>query len=499
MKKLIAILILAGITLVLTGCGSSSGATPVGAGQGNFSNGSLNGQYTYQIAGYDLSSGAAYREAGYFVANGSGTLTSGSDDFEEPSTGGVQTTATTGTYAIANDGTGTLALTLPTGTLNFSLTLVSSNEVLLNEADSGAIAAGHAALQTASALASVPSGTFAFRLHSCITCSGSDSAALVGGMTVASGVVSGQDDVLRSGIFDNNTGGALAITGTLNPPSTSGRGTGSITDATGTVNFIYYIVNANDLRFLVSDSGVIGLGRAQTQSGPFSNSSLNGNYAFGSRADDATDGLNAQDSAGMFTAGGNGTISAGSLDSVQDGSSVAQGVGLTGSYAATSNGRATVTITPTGLAAIQQVYWMVSPTSAYFLTNSSAKVEDGTAMQQQGSFSNGSLNAQYAFSMNGLEFTSSGTIALTRVGWIIWNGSGALTWNESTNNSQSGFSQPGELSGSYSVAGSGRVAATVNNLSINSNDMVIYLVSANSGYMLQNDAGVEIVGPMAVQ
>jgi len=499
MKKLAVVLILIGPSL-LTACGSSgSGATPVGAGQGNFSKASLKGQYAYQIAGYDLSNnGAPYREAGYFVADGNGNLTSGADDFSEPGSNGVQNNSTSGTYSIANDGTGSLTLNVAGNTLNFSLTMVSANEVLMNEADSGAIAAGRADLQSASALSSVPSGTFVFRIHSCVSCSGGDSASLAGATSVAGGSIKGFDDVLRGGVFDNNTGAALAITGSLNTPSSSGRGTGSITDASGTVNFIYYIVDAQHLRFLVSDSNAIGMGSAEAQSGTFSTSSLNGSYAFGSRADDSTDGINAQNTVGVFTAGGNGTISTGTLDAVRDGISYTQ-VGLTGSYTVSSNGRVTVTLSPSGLGAIQQVFWMVSPSRAYLLTDDATKVEDGTADQQQGSFSNSTLNGQYAFSMDGIESANGGTAALTRVGWIIWNGSGTLTWNESVNNSSSGFNQPGYLSGTYSVASNGRTTATVNNLSINNDDIVVYLVSGSNAYMLQNDAGVEIVGTMAAQ
>ncbi len=48
-----------------------------------------------------------YREAGVFTANGNGGITSATDDFSEGST--VLTTISTGSYAISNDGTGSLS------------------------------------------------------------------------------------------------------------------------------------------------------------------------------------------------------------------------------------------------------------------------------------------------------------------------------------------------------------------------------------------------------
>ncbi len=497
MKNLFLISLLAATSL-FTACGSSNGGnTPVGSGTGSFSNTSLKGQYAYQIAGTDLANNVPYREAGYFVADGNGNLTSGVDDFSETTSGSVQSNSSSGAYSIANDGTGALMLNVAGGSLSFSLTLVSSDEVLMTEADNFAIGVGRADIENASNLTAIPAGTFVFRLHTLNSVGGS--ASLAGAMTVSGGSLTGFDDVLRGSVFDNGTGASLSISGTLGAPS-KGRGVGSITDASGTVNFIYYVLDSNHLDLLASDTGAIGVGTAEMQSGaPFSDSSLKGNYVFGSVADDSN-GLDAQNAVGVFTSGGAGTISTGMLDSVEDGNSVAQGTGLSGTYAVSSNGRVAVTLTPSGLTSIQQILWMVSPARAYLLTDDTTKVEDGTLDQQQASsFSTSSLNGQYAFTMDGLEFTNAGIVYLTRVGWIIWNGSGVLTWNEAENNSAAGFNAPGNLPGTYSVASNGRAAATVNNLSLNSNDIVVYLVSGSKGYMLQNDTGAEIVGSMTKQ
>src|SRR5215470_17476263 len=70
-------------------------------------------------------------------------------------------------------------------------------------------------------------------------------------------------------------GGAFTI------PS-AGRGDANLNDGSGSVNFKYYIVDANNIRFLASDSGIVGIGSAEKQSGTLT---LSGSYAFGSKGD----------------------------------------------------------------------------------------------------------------------------------------------------------------------------------------------------------------------
>src|SRR6266849_6020470 len=97
MRKLYLSLGLVSLLCLCTACGSSNGTVTGFIPKGNFSAASLNGQYVYQIEGFDFSSsasGVAYREAGVFNANGAGVLTSVTDDFAE--SGNVFTTTSTG-------------------------------------------------------------------------------------------------------------------------------------------------------------------------------------------------------------------------------------------------------------------------------------------------------------------------------------------------------------------------------------------------------------------
>ena len=163
----------------------------------------------------------------------------------------------------------------------------------------------------------------------------SNPSASVGAFTVAGGIASnGNKDVNLGGTFSS-----LTFTGSFNAPDpATGRGTGTFTDsALATSSFNYYIVDANNIRFLAGTTDVAGLGRAELQSGT---PALSGSYAFGSKGDTAS--LGGVNMAGRFTASG-GTITAGARDAVQDGNS-ATNVSFTGTYTSAPSGRTLLTL-----------------------------------------------------------------------------------------------------------------------------------------------------------
>jgi hypothetical protein len=164
---------------------------------------------------------------------------------------------------------------------------------------------------------------------------------------------------------------------------------------------------------------------------------------------------------------------------------------LTGSYTINVAGRAAVTLNLQNGITIQDVFWMVSPSRGFFLVNDSTKLEDGTLDQQQSSsFSASSLNGQFAFVMDGFD-----TQLVDRVGTLQADGQGNLSLDELLNR-QGAISAPGLLPGIYTVSTNGRVVGRVSNLS---NNLVFYMISGNSGHLLQNDAGAEIAGTIGHQ
>ncbi|MGA2695749.1 MAG: hypothetical protein ABSE92_06790 [Terriglobales bacterium] len=474
------------------GCGGGPSGSG-GGGTGTFSNSSLNGQYAYRLTGLLYNSNgstSSYAEAGTFSADGGGHITAGVDDLVVGGTALATSTSVTGTYSVNGDGTGSITLNnAGLGTETLAITLASSSKLYIIEQDP-ANTFGVAELQSSSTLTTVPSGTFTFRIHD------QGTASRAGAFTVNAGTIAGSEDLLAGGNLDNGTGAPLPITGSLLTP-TGGRGTGSFNDGLSTVQFVYYVVDANNIRILRTDSGLVSLGRAETQTGTFtSNAAFKGSYAFGSRADD-TFSINGQNTVGVITADGNGAITGGAYDAVIDGSPVSNAaITSGGTYTVGQDGSVVVNFTTSTGASIQQIFWLVSPSRAFFLTNDSTKYEDGIAdLQQSSSFTNTSINGQYAFVMDGFVVS---TANIDRVGWISGDGGGNMSWYEGVNSSGT-YGNPGTLTGTYSVATNGRATATINGLSQGSNDLVFYLVSGSQAYILQDFSGYEVIGAMDLQ
>jgi hypothetical protein len=486
------------------GCGGSGVVIPHPTG--NFSNASFKGSYVYEIHGI-FADNTPYREAGVITADGNGNITGGIDGFANPNTGGaIQSSASvTGTYTITNDGTGQLLIgstglgaLANVSQISLAVTLASTSQAQLMEGDAFASGAGTAQLQDANAINAAPNGTFVFRTHQEVDAQNSTSASQVGFFTIASGSLS-------SGSMDQNRfpigSSLLTLTsGTFNAPSGLGTGTGSFTDSSPfTTNFIYYIVNSAKFILLVSNSGAVGSGSAEVQTGAVG-SGLQGTYAFGSRGDDFSFNADVA-TVGEFTGSG-ATISGGHLDALQDGTNYSQNVAFTGTPTTGTNnpspqGRVQVTLNESGTS-VPVVFWMVSPTRAFFLDNLTTRAEDGTAdLQTINSFSAATFKGQFALLMDGIDTTPEG---LARVGTLQFDGVSKLTLVEFANASQSGTgaTNPGPMAGTYQVGNGGRFTVTLNSGG-GGLDLVGYAVSGSQAYTLQVDQGDNTSGTITLQ
>ncbi len=484
--------------LLAAGCGFGGGGNGGGGGGGNtgFSNASLNGQYVFSQKGVsltqDLSAVDFFSEAGVFTADGNGHLTNIIDEFTQ---GGAFTTTfgspLTGTYRINSDGTGLLTFVFSaTSTSNFRITFTDTTHFYLIEQDQFGTGAGSGEKQLATTFTPAASDNFIFAGHDV-----SFGNARVGSMNFNSTVISGVEDLLVGGASISSP----SFTGNITqPPDSNGRGKMSLSDGS---LLVFYVVSPDKLR-LLSFSGTLELMVAEKQTGgPFSVASLaaGNSYVFGSSGETSfPDGIH---SAGVFTTDGNSAVTAGATDFVQDGAIFANiAVQNTSDYSLASNGRGVLNLDLANVGTNQKIFWMVSGTRAYFLVNSTSTLEDGTFSLQQGApFTNTGLNAQAAMFMDGFDLAFK-----DRVGTIVPDGNGNFKWNQQANsfdaNAGVGIGSSFSSSGTNQVAANGRSTVTVNGLINGANSsMVFYLISNNTGFMVEEDQGFDVGGAFTKQ
>ena len=489
--RLMAALAATAAFFLMGGCGSGVHLPTGGTNQG-FSNASLNGHYAFTLRGVgtpDNVNGFSFVEGGVFTADGSGNLTSITDDFIENFQSGFGLQAT-GTYTIRPDGSGDLTFNFgPNNFAQYHITLSDDSHFYMEEDDGFNASAGSGERQDTTAFGTVPSGTFVIQTHDLV-----EGNSKVGVTTWSSGLITGTGEVLSGGSVQPVTiSGSAQVSG-----SSTGRGSVTITDDVGTSDYFYYIVNSNRIRLFNSDfSTSLGLGQAEAQTGgPFSLASLNGSYVFGSAGE--TTNLDGIHTVGLFTTNGAGTVNSGSFDYVQDGNVVTP-ITLAptpaSSYTVDASGHAVVTLNlSTGVTNVKHLF-LVSPTRAFFLVSDPVNVEDGTLDMQTGSFSNGSLNGQAAFFMDGFD-----GLYKDRVGTLTPNGSGNINtaYRSSFFDPVNivGGAQDNAFSGTYAVGSNGRATAQFSGFT---NNLIFYLSSSNTGYFLQADSGVDIGGALRLQ
>jgi hypothetical protein len=475
-RVLVALAVMASVVLIV-GCGSSGLIHSLGGG---FSKSSLKGQYVISQTGIGVNQAGtgvnAFSETIVFTADGSGNVTVTVDDFDQVGGPFNLTSSETGTYSVASDGTGSLSF----GGSNYAITMIDDNHFYIIEQDFFATASGFGEKQDTTAFTAAPSGSFVFKAHEVQT------SSRVGGITITAGGIAGTEDFLSLTSLSSNMPITTSVSMTA-PDATNGRGTFTLTDGS---SFNYYVVNSGKFYIMSnSSSGALEIGQVEMQTGgPFSAATLavGGSYVFGSSGDTNVSGAAGIHSAGVFTTDGNGNITAGAVDYVQD-TTVNSNLAVSGgTYTLASNGRGTINLTLTGGTISPQIFWMVNGSRAYFLVNSTAAVEDGTFSQQQGApFT--ALSSQAAFVMDGFDVAFK-----DRVGLFKPTSSG-FNWNQAANSFDTSIFPPVATltslptNGTYQVSANGRVTVTVNNVTPS---LVFYLSSANTGFMVEEDADI---------
>jgi hypothetical protein len=249
----------------------------------------LKGNYAFHFNGFQDSDSTQAVAIGVLIADGSGTITGGTEDFN--STGGESQYSLTGTYCVDSSNTGVLAVTTSGGTnsLEFSLGSLNSSSVAtagrMVQADptgTGVIGTGELLLQTTSAFSAgtvaVLDGGYAFTLRGEGSSSESYAAEAGGGILTLDGT--GTAGVVVDQLKVNKMKLDISAAGTYTAPdSNSGRFTLTLNSPLST-SFAGYMVDASHAYLMTTASHASSMlmsGDAYKQQlSSFSASDLNG-------------------------------------------------------------------------------------------------------------------------------------------------------------------------------------------------------------------------------
>ena len=303
-------------------------------------------------------------------------------------------------------------------------------------------------------------------------------------------ITAGQEDINRSASAPTNP----AITTAGSSYSVGADNRGCLTIVAGGTTSIYRLAlglltsgvaaKAHIVEFDATGVNLVGVIEKQDLTA-FSVAQFSGDYAFGAASSKAGGGRFAV--AGRFTASG-GALTAVVADTDDRGTPQAI-PSFAGTYTVAANGRGTITLTPGGTP-VHASFYIVSASEALLMSIDpqtgvgANSLFAGSALRQVGGpFGISSLNGTDVITVEGLG--SPASTSDVQVGLLVPAGNGNFTFSIDENNAGTITSNPG--SGSYSVAGNGRVVLT----NAGTNPPVIYLVSQDKGFLVGTDTSVE--------
>jgi hypothetical protein len=414
-------LALAAITAACNGGGGSSVTPP--PPQGNFSNASLKGQYTFIMSGSDATVGLSLARVGSFIADGAGNISMAIEDVNSEANGNDATvTFTGGTYSIQSNGYGTITFAQGgVAALGLSVQLSSPAQGLLIENDLNASSSGSLTLVSATVPATFAlsqiNGPYVFDVSGVSNNGTADEPlSVVGQFTSNSGNI-------PSGTVDINDGfaaapsGAISLTATtyqLDPSAngtTFGRGTLTINANGEILDFVFYLGANGILNMVSADSGVTtsGTGVQQSVAIPTTNAQFQGSFVTvigGSVLSTSEAGPLGR--AARFMADGSGNLSM--IYGVQndDGSAtqLTPTTSTSGTYAIDTthpgSGRGSVAFVDSQGVTVDAIFYMSSATQGFFQDTSPDVIGDGSIQTQSGGpFSASSVEGSYAFNWSG--------------------------------------------------------------------------------------------------
>jgi hypothetical protein len=411
----------------------------------------LDGQYAFQLQGFDRTTQNGIAAVGSFTADACGGIPSGTADFYFGPTAAGNAPSLGGSYSMGADNRGTLSLTVGAGKLNFAIALGKisggvASQGAVTETDlsalGGPVLSGSMWRQdpTAFALKGV-AGPYAFVLNGW---NGPGPREAMGGTLTADGAGGFAGGPMADKVFGSAPPATrLSWTGTYGAPSSSGRSVvtaQALTGAQGTA--VMYVVGPGQLIAMISDtssSGRVFSGNMLAQTGPFSLASLSGSCLSYQTANYDMAGYEALTTAtiALFSANGAGSLSIASYDQNHGGNFVS-GSGIQYTYTVDADGQATIYTSPSNAGGM---WYLTGPNTGLMLGFDIGVSVGAIVPRSDGPFSTASISGSYFASQTpGASFSStdsSGVATSTGDGALATtmdlNGDGVVTAGQSAN------------------------------------------------------------------
>jgi hypothetical protein len=271
-----------------------------------FANSAFAGDYAFGLDGTDTA-GKRFGLAGTLSTNGAGVITAGNFDSNGGGTLNTNAAISSGTFAIAAHGRGTLSLTSGGVTDNYAIYVLNNSDALLLSVDANStghpVTVGEALAVSTSFANNSLNGTFAIHMTGRTSGGSAD-------VTVGVGNSNGGGNLSTLNLFEKSGNNSISTLSGAATYSVAANGRATITGVFPNAPVVY--LSAMNHGFIVGGGVTAPFGIVEPQSaGPFSNSSVSGAYFFGTE----TPGCECvPEESGVATANGTGGL-AGTLDS----------------------------------------------------------------------------------------------------------------------------------------------------------------------------------------
>jgi hypothetical protein len=467
----------------------------IAAGTAN-PNSLLRGAYAFFFSGFDTQ--GVVLVTGQFTADGSGNITSGTEDMNRVSGTSIGA-ALSGTYSLGTDGRGTLTLTATNTTTNQKLTVIY--QLVLDSAGNARFFENDTANTTPPALPTrgegiikpQVGGSFSaanFNGNYAFAFSGQDlttAPATLVGVVHADGTSS-----FSPGTVDFNDAGlyspAVPTSGNFSSSSTAGRVVANLvfqipSSAQVTLNFICYFVSPSDLFVVEIDTTdathpkIGGEMILQNPSAFFDNTALTGGSVV---TGTGLDSPSASAFVGLLAANGMGSATVNFNQN--DAGSITQGALIPGTYLVTTNGR--VEFTGFGAVGPRMAAAYLTGVNQGFLVGSDKTATVGLLENQTGGpFGASSVMGSYALSAP----SPADSMISNIIGQTTANGTGTMQGVVDEIDS-SGQNLTQSLVGNYTVTSSGQGTMITNTPTGIPTNLAIYVVSPSAIRAISTDS-----------